>query len=185
MKKLTILVDLDDTIEGLLQAWVDWLNEHYGTSVKRDDVTEWEVSSFFPELTKEQVYEPLCQEDFWKTVKPFDGAAEYLQKLKDDGHKLLIVTSSWYGALRSKMENVLFKYFPMFTWKDVIITAHKQFIEGDVLVDDGIHNLVGGSYEKLLMDAPHNRWFDAEENGMTRVTNWSEIYTKICELSQR
>lgn len=57
------------------------------------------------------------------------------------------------------MDNVLFRYFPMFTWDDVIITAHKQLINGDVLVDDGVHNLVGGSYEKLLMDAPHNRKF--------------------------
>lgn len=83
------------------------------------------------------------------------------------------------------MDNVLFRYFPMFTWNDVIITAHKQLIGGDVFVDDGAHNLVGGSYEKLLMDAPHNRKFSAEANGITRVMNWSEAYTKICELSQR
>lgn len=83
------------------------------------------------------------------------------------------------------MDSVLFRYFPMFTWNDVIITAHKQLINGDVLVDDGVHNLIGGSYKKLLMTAPHNREFDAESNGMTRVLNWSDVYTKICEFSQR
>ena len=39
MKNLTVLVDMDDTIEGLLTAWVDHLNTHHGTSVKKDNVT--------------------------------------------------------------------------------------------------------------------------------------------------
>ena len=39
--------------------------------------------------------------------------------------------------------------------------------------------------KKLLMDAPHNRRFDAEANGMTRVMDWSEAYIKICELAQK
>lgn len=185
MKSLIVLVDMDDTIENLLQAWVNYLNEHHGTAVKKDDVTEWDVSSFFPSIPKEQVYEPLCDDDFWKTVRPFENAAEYLQKLRDDGHEVFIVTASDYRAICSKMENVLFKYFSMFTWNDVITTAHKQLVRGDVLIDDGVHNLVGGSYKKLLMDAPHNRRFDAEANGMTRVMDWSEAYIKICELAQK
>lgn len=40
MKNLTVLVDMDDTIEGLLQAWVESLNKTHGTTVKKDDVTE-------------------------------------------------------------------------------------------------------------------------------------------------
>lgn len=185
MRSLTVLVDMDDTIEGLLQAWVDYLNKRHGTTVNKDDVTEWDVSLFFPGIPKTKVYEPLYEDDFWKTVKPFDTAAEYIQRLMNDGHKVLVVTTSDYRTLRSKMENVLFKYFPMFTWNDVIITAHKQLVKGDVLVDDGVHNLIGGSYEKLLMDAPHNRSFRAEESGITRVMNWSEAYSKICEIAQR
>lgn len=185
MRSLTVLVDMDDTIEGLLQAWVNYLNERHGTTVDKEDVTEWDVSMFFPNIPKAEVYTPLQEDSFWETVKPFDDAAKYIKKLMDDGHKVLIVTTSDYRTLRSKMENVLFKYFPMFTWNDVIITAHKQLVKGDVLVDDGIHNLIGGSYEKLLMNAPHNKGFCAEENGITRVMNWSEAYSKICEIAQR
>lgn len=35
MKSLIVLVDMDDTIENLLQAWVNYLNEHHGTAVKK------------------------------------------------------------------------------------------------------------------------------------------------------
>lgn len=186
MKNLTVLVDMDDTIEGLLPAWVEYLNSHHGTTVDVNDITDWEIPLFFPTLTKEQVFAPLhSDEGFWATVKPLDGAAEYIQKLMDDGHKVLVVTTSDYRSLRPKMDDVLFKNFPMFKWGDVIITAHKQLVNGDVLVDDGIHNLVGGSYEKLLMDSPHNRSYDAEANGMKRVMNWGETYNAICEIAQR
>ena len=44
-----------------------------------------------------------------------------------------------------------------------------------MLIDDGIHNLEGGDYRKILFTAPHNRFYDAEANGMTRVNTWEEI----------
>ena len=48
-------------------------------------------------------------------------------------------------------------------------------IRGDVLIDDGIHNLEGGEYRKLLFTRHYNREYDAEANGMIRVHNWDEI----------
>ena len=44
-----------------------------------------------------------------------------------------------------------------------------------MLIDDGIHNLEGGEYKKILFTAPHNRYYDAEGNGMIRVSSWDEI----------
>ena len=61
----------------------------------------------------------------------------------------------------------------------MIITGRKQMIRGDVLIDDGIHNLEGGQYRKILFTAPHNRFYDAEANGMTRVTTWEEVVAII------
>lgn len=66
----------------------------------------------------------------------------------------------------------------------MIITANKQMIRGDVLIDDGVHNLEGGSYKKILMTAPHNRNYDAEANGMIRVSNWTEIEKSIFDLAE-
>ena len=170
MRHLTILVDMDDTIENLAEAWVAYLNARHQTSTNLSDITDWDISKAFPTLTKEQVYAPLFEDAFWSWVKPMEGASEALQKLIADGHTVLIVTTSNYQTLAAKMEQVLFHYFPFLTWNDVIITAHKQLIKGDVLIDDGIHNLEGGDYFKILMTAPHNRCYDADKNRMYRVT---------------
>lgn len=183
MKRLTVLVDMDDTIEDLLGSWVAFLNKTHGTNVEPNDVSGWDVSKFFPTLTKPQVFAPLYDDDLWRTVKPIDSAADVLQQLIADGHTVYIVTSSLYETLPVKMTEVLFKYFPFLKWDDVIITKHKQLIRGDVLVDDGVHNLEGGDYLKILMDAPHNRTYNATDGGMHRVTDWNEIYELITQYA--
>ena len=175
MKELTILVDMDDTIECLLDAWVAYLNERHGTNVDVGSITEWDLTTAFPTLTKEQVYAPLTEDALWETVKPMDGAAEVLEYFQAQGHKVVIVTATAYQTVKSKMENVLFKYFPFLTWKDVIIASNKQVVKGDILIDDAPHNLVGGDYIKVLMTASHNCHYDAKANDMYRVNNWEDV----------
>ena len=172
---MVILVDMDDTIESLLDTWLEKVNEKYGRSVTRDDIVSWDTSAAFPGLTKEQVYGILLDDEFWKDVKPIPGAAEALLYFRSKGHKVFIVTSTHYRSLRGKMEYLLFRWFPFIDWDDVIITSHKQMVKGDVLIDDGLHNLIGGDYKKILVDAPYNRDFDAEANGMIRVYDWEQI----------
>ena len=77
------------------------------------------------------------------------------------------------------MDEVLFRYFPFLTWDQVIVTTRKQLIRGDVLIDDGIHNLEGGNYRKILFTAPHNRYYDAAAHDMIRVNSWEEIVPVI------
>ena len=176
---MTILVDMDDVLEDLLEAWLQWINERHGTHASLDDVHEWNIAKVFPGLKHDEVYAPLTDDNFWQTVKPREGAAETLQKLIDEGHEVYVVTNSHYQALQSKMENVLFKYYPFITWDHVIITAHKQMVIGDVLIDDGVHNLEGGTYAKILMDAPHNRGVDESKYGALRAHNWNDVYQYI------
>ena len=172
---MTILVDMDDTIEQLLLAWVKRCNEKYGYNVAYDDITDWNVTKAYPGLTREQVYGITYETGFWGSIEPVPGAAEALHRLMEKGHEIFIVTATEYEHLYEKMHDLLFRYFPFLTWDHVIITSCKQMIRGDVLIDDGPHNLIGGGYKKILFDAPHNRTFDAEKNGMIRVYNWEEI----------
>ena len=58
-------------------------------------------------------------------------------------------------------------------------------MHGDVLIDDGVHNLETGLYEKLLMDATHNRLFDEKKIGAIRVMNWEQVYDTVTRINQR
>ncbi len=181
---MIILVDMDDTIEYLLRAWVKGVNEKYGYCVSSEEVASWDVSTAFPGLTRKQVYDIPMQPGFWKTVEPIEDAAEVLGRFMASGHEIFIVTATSYEYMYEKMSEVLFRYFPFLSWDQVIVTSRKQMIRGDVLIDDGVHNLKGGSYVKILMTAPHNASYDAEANGMIRVHTWKEIEKVIGRLER-
>lgn len=178
---MTILVDMDDVLECLVEGWCRLLNEQYGTSVTRDDVKDWNISLAFPELTREQVYAPELEDELWDYVLPMPGADEALHYLMDKGHEIIVVTATEYQSLRAKMEKVLFRYFPYLTWDRVIITSRKYLIKGDVLIDDGPHNLMGTDCRKILFDCPHNRAFDEHSVGAVRAKDWQDICRIIDE----
>lgn len=182
---MTILVDMDDTIEQLLKAWIRGVNEKYHRSVSCEEITSWDVSAAYPGLTRQQVYDIPMQPGFWKTVDPMPGAAEVLQRFMAGGHNVFIVTATPHESVPEKMEDLLFRYFPFLTWDQVIVTSRKQMIRGDVLIDDGVHNLEGGDYIKILMTAPHNRSYDARAHGMIRVSTWEEIEDVIRRLEKQ
>lgn len=92
MKKLTVLIDMDDTIEDLVGAWVKYLNTKYGTSVDPDDINDWNMRNFFPDITPQQLFGVLEDETLWRMVKPKPYAVEYVKKIIDDGHDVFIVT---------------------------------------------------------------------------------------------
>lgn len=180
---ITVLIDIDDVIGDLLGAWCEWLNTTYVLDVKPDDITDWDISKFFPTLSKEQIFYPLHTELFWKDVKPKRGAVHYVKKLVTGGFKVFLCTTTDYKNVKPKFEYFVKVYFPFISWQQVIITSKKQMIKADFLVDDNIKNLQDGDYVKILMSAPHNMDYDAEANGMIRGTDWHSVYKTIVDKS--
>lgn len=180
---MIILIDIDDTINCLCASWCNWLNSRYGTAVNPKDITQWDISKFFPNLTKEQVYGPLHNEFFWTTVEPREDAVKYVKKLFDEGYDIYLCTSTDYRNVRVKYESIVSKYFAYIKWKNVIVAHNKQMIKADFLVDDGVHNLVGGDYTKILMAAPHNQNYDTRNEGIFRANDWEDVYNIITTLT--
>lgn len=180
---MIILVDMDDTIENMAETLIAKTNEQFNQNATIENLTDWSFSSAFPDIDEHQVLALMDKPGFWKDVKPVDGAAKGLKHFMDEGHEVYIVTNTEYNHVFEKMTSVLFKYFPFLSWEQVIITAKKQMIRGDVLIDDGIVNLEGGSYQKILLTMPYNINYDAEANGMIRVHNWDDIVREIDKMA--
>lgn len=183
MKRLIILVDVDNVLEDLNTAWVNEINTKYGTSVRPDEIVSWDIHKFFPTLSRNQVFSPLHTKDFWESLIPMDGSQEYLKRLISDGHKVVIVTSCHPDTICYKYKFIS-KYFPFISFGDVIITSQKQLIRGDILIDDAPHNLEDGGYKGILMSAPHNMDYDPEASGFIRVNDWKDIYQAINKISK-
>ena len=185
-RKLTILTDLDDVLWDLLGVWISELNLRNGTHVMPRDIIDWEIAKFFPGLTHEELFEPLHDERIWNRILPIKDAMTYIDQLMSDGHKLRVVTATHFATAPAKFSRFL-EMFPIFKWEDIVITSDKSLIHGDVMIDDGTHNLEAAAPNiatRLLFNRPHNREYDAEAHGMIRVSTWKEIYQKICDISK-
>ena len=172
----TICVDMDDTIENLLDTWVAWLNDKYNLDVTVDDCKSWQLSHVYPSLTDEQIFEPLSIESFWSQVKPKSDAQYYINKLIEDGQEIYICTASHYDTVAYKMRAIIEKHFPAIDWKHIIVAHNKSMIKCDVIVDDGPHNLLLSDGHKILYDAVHNKSFNAEAHKIKRCNNWEQIF---------
>ncbi len=181
---MIVLVDMDDVLEELAIGWTRYLNDKYHLSVTEGSVADWDIAKYFPTLTEKQVYDAEFDDHIWDFVDVTPGAVEGVQELIKDGHEVFIVTATRYETMKYKMDTLLFKYFPFLDWGQVIVTENKQLILGDVLIDDRPHNFMGGVYEKILFDRPHNRSFDENEVGAKRVYNWTEVLREVRRIAK-
>lgn len=63
--------------------------------------------------------------------------------------------------------------------KQLIIASHKQMIKANLIIDDGVHNLLDHNGNKLLYTQPWNKDFNCVKHGILRVNNWDEVYKGI------
>ena len=82
---MRILVDMDDTIEMLIEELVKRTNRKYHQNVAAEDVKDWSIAPAFDGLTKQQILDTADEPDFWRSVKPVPGAAEVLKHFMDEG----------------------------------------------------------------------------------------------------
>ena len=182
MRKLRILVDMDQVLNNLLERWVEYLNERYNASASAEDIHIWDLTCVYPWLTKEEVDRPLGEDALWEGLSTRPHSVETMKRMIDDGHEVYVVTAaSVHQTVPAKVDWLL-KNYPCLTWDNVVITGRKQIISGDVLIDDAVHNLENGPYLKLLMDCPNNQGYDAQANGMTRVYTLKEAYEVIIKV---
>ena len=125
-----------------------------------------------------------------KSLEVKTGAKEYIDKLKEDGHMIVIITgrdNGDYADPWNMTENWL-KQKEIKYDKLIITDAYKNNKHAktekcfenniDIMIDDSIHNCmdcIENNITTLLMDTPYNR----TEKDMIRVNNWEEVYEFI------
>lgn len=147
--------------------------------------------------------------DFWvKNIFSYaennpviEGASENIQKLKDDGHKIYIITARWLttdedgelfeGNPGEKMRNIVKNWLAKnnIIYDEVIFSGSDKLnsiIENniDVMIEDSPKNVLQLSqFTKVLCyNWPYNS--EVEGKNIYRCNNWNEIYTKIVELNK-
>ncbi|WP_027416841.1 5' nucleotidase, NT5C type [Aneurinibacillus terranovensis] len=169
--KKVLLLDMDDvTVEQSL-TWIQRIHEKTGVLYDRENWTEWDLSKILPPELCQLIFEEINKEPkFFYNLPAKEGAIEGIKILKDY-YDIVFVSASEYYAFIDKY-NWIEENLPFLPKPNLILTHRKDLVIGDVLVDDGPHNLVKSpAKKKIVFDKPWNR----KITQFQRVKNWGEL----------
>lgn len=165
-----ILIDQDDVLAMFVGGLVERYNERFGTNFTVNDCKEWNLENTFGE----RVWEIVNEKGFYRNLKPMPGALEVFERMYKSGrYDMFIVTASEPEAYVEKIQWIQ-HYMPYFDIdKYFIACKSKDAVWGDILLDDGMHNIEAflGIGESIIFNRPHNQHLI----GFKRVYDWYEF----------
>lgn len=180
---LTIGFDLDGVVVDSPQKVTAYINERLGLNLTMDSFTTYSMEDALPDQYKWIVSAAFKDPEMWRTVKLIDGAYDTIKKLYEEGREIWFVTSSLPSNLRKKINHLArnLDFLPKdYVWLHTINTQNKQLIRLDVLVDDGLFNLVNDrTYASICFDMPYNRTDDWLIPNFYRAYGWHDVYGYI------
>lgn len=189
-----IWVDLDEvlseTMDGVLKFHNYQIN---GIAAHREDISDyylWDMNKYG--LTKEEGIKYfrafLDEAQISEEIVPVKWAKEWLEKLKQDWWKIIIVT-----ARREKIKDFTIYWLNThFNWlRDEILFAN-HFTENsiekselckqhwiNIMIEDNLNyalELANAWVKMYLLDRPWNQRFDPEiHHGITKFYDWNEL----------
>lgn len=142
-KPLTVLIDLDSTIYDLLTPWLEWYNRHYNDTLQLADIDRWSWNEICKPECGTKLYSFLNKKGLFTSLKSFPSVLESIEKV----HKWLGVKQVFCSTIigitgcAEKLE-IVKRDFPYLGKEALVLVGHdKSLIKGDILVDDGPHNL--------------------------------------------
>lgn len=180
---MIIKVDVDGVIRDIISFMCQFYNDEFGTAITVEDIVEYDIDNFF-ELVNEK-YGMLPTKFFFKKhgvktfmdSKPFEDAAEAIKKLREKGHKAVIVT--WQITNWNKIATLGFLEKNDIEYDDICFTKDKWLINGDYLIDDNPDFILDerDKSNKIIIDRPYNRKVDNEN-----VKRCSSLEDAVCYI---
>ena len=187
---MRIGIDIDNVISNFDEVLKKEFLEHdkalRNTGIVDDNL---DITSGMFDWSKEEVcdfYYPNI-ERIVKSLSLIDGSKEYIDKLKNEGHSIYIITGRDNGEYSNPVEMTkgwLDKY-NIYYDKLIFTNAYDKVAKArsclenniDIMIDDSVSickSCLDNGIVSLLMDKPCNR-----SSNITRVYSWKDIYNFI------
>lgn len=197
---MIIGIDIDDTIADTYEVMFNYAQEFTVNYLKRDaaikqlndckthmyikELFDWNNEEDMPYL--EQYYEKIII-----NTKPKTLAIDYLNKLKEEGNKIVIITARWtadFVDVEKLTREWIEKY--RIPCDKLIINAENKLIAAkqeniDMFIDDSFKNckaISDSGIKTYIMDTRVNRAFSDEK--IERVFSWPHLYQRFQEYKK-
>ncbi len=187
MKK-TIAIDADGVLYDLLTPWVKAYNDIFDDDLDPNNITSYDISKF-TKCDRDSLMYILEREDFWDSIKLYNGVYEAIELLtQKEDIDLVIATATGYKTAVPKFEKI-FSLLPMLKKEQLIMIGRKDLLDVDILIDDWEQNLkkMACSLSKtpILITQPYNRSFTNYEYGILRFDNLAKAVDYILNYVER
>ena len=159
---MRVILDVDGVLLDFVGEVIN------GTRLDRASVTEWDVFGLLDRIEPglgEARREACDLPEFWRSLRPIPGAQGFVRNLRCTGAEIVFATAPWIGcfgweSIRRDQLQTWFDARPI----DIVFTAWKELIRGDLFIDDNPDNVRRWSRANehglaLLYPAPYNeRW---------------------------
>ena len=161
---MTVKIDVDGVIRDIITAMCGIYNKKFGGKLCPDDIDDYDINTNFVEIPKRTGMTPVdyfFRENagliFEYFSQPFEGVKESIDELRNNGHKVVIVT--WQFNLENIMHTLRFLDVHGIRYDDICFTKDKWMIKGDYLIDDNPEFIMDkrDKSKKIIVDTPYNR----------------------------
>lgn len=185
MRKLKINVDQDEVQAHWVKEVIRRHNERFGTSHRREDVTDYFKMETMLEGGKPFIREHFSVPGLYENLEPVEGAIDGMKRLFDLGHDLNTVSSVPSGISYDEKQVWIKRLQPWFDLNNFKAAQRKDDVTGDVLIDDAPKHILAWAATKrfaLVFDAPWNK--ELRGPYITRVRDWSEVLEVVIRISR-
>ena len=195
---MKIGIDIDNVIsdfgKGLLKAYIEHDKKLGNTGIINENAESIRKGMFdWPEDEEKEFYKNNI-EKIAIGLEPIRNSKEIIDKLKNDGNEIYIITgrdNGEYTNPRKMTEDWLEKY-KIYYDKLILTNAYDKHAKSveciknniDIMIEDSLAtclDLKKSGINVFIMDTRFNRKNDELE----RVLSWNDIYSKISELNSK
>jgi 5'-nucleotidase len=180
--KITIGVDIDETIAEMLSKILPLYNAKYSDTLEESHIHNYNLSPFINPMCN-NIFEEFLDDKLIMSMDVMEGAVEVLSTIAKH-HDVYFVTAGHPYTIRAR-DDWLERKFPFYRSSNLIVCREKQLLNLNVMIDDYENNLIGGMYAKILMTRNWNKQFAAEAFGIKRIFGWREVPAIIEKLERK
>ena len=192
---MQIVCDVDGVLADLHTEWLARYNARYDDRLTVDQVTSWSWHEHVSPKCGSAIYEILLDEDLYDPILPVAGAIAGIARLRALGHTIVFATTCSFGMADQKARWLQRFHFCEVQAHgslppDFVVTAQKHLLAGDLLIDDGPHNvrqwIMATQRRAIMLRMPYNEGLAMPSMfwpWCERPADWEEIVARVEALS--
>jgi len=140
---LDVLLDLDGVVYDMHTSWLEWYNDKWNDNLTLEGFKDWDLHKWVKPECGKDIYNYLLLDKVFFFLPTFRGAIEAITKAHSLGVRQYFVSTCTVPQGAFDKMSAVERDFPFIGKKNVMITGgYKGLFSGDILFDDGPHNLV-------------------------------------------